>query len=246
MNIKRYKKQLLVKEFGKKEQNILKHSTVVIIGAGGLGSNSANILTRTGLGTIEIVDDDIVDITNLHRTSIFDEDDIGKPKSAILEEKLKKINSSICIKGIKARIEKENIDQIIKNADIILDGADNMKTRFLINDFSIKNNIPWVYAGVDSTVGMVMGIVPKKTPCLRCISQNIPSTPNNSEIGTFSVLPIIAASIQCMEAIKMLLGEKTTGLLIYNIWKQQFETMNLKRNPDCICCGKQTFDFLQR
>ena len=118
MNIKRYKKQLLVKEFGKKEQNILKHSTVVIIGAGGLGSNSANILTRTGLGTIEIVDDDIVDITNLHRRSIFNEDDIGKPKSAILEEKLKKINSSICIKGIKARIEKENIDQIIKNADV--------------------------------------------------------------------------------------------------------------------------------
>ena len=119
-----------------------------------------------------------------------------------------------------------------------------METRFLINDASIKNNIPWVYGGVAGTIGMTMGIIPGKTPCIRCISQNISSSSTSGQ-GTFSILPSIVASIQCMEAIKILLGEKPSGFIIYDIWKQCFEQMIIQRNPACSCCGKHSFEFLE-
>ncbi|RLI63774.1 MAG: adenylyltransferase [Candidatus Asgardarchaeum californiense] len=244
MTVNRYKKQILVEQFGKKGQNKLLNSKVVIIGAGGLGSNSANILTRAGVGSIEIVDDDVVDITNLHRTSIFNEEDVGKSKAMVLEKRLKITNSDVVIHGTKKKVTRKNIWSLIKNADIVLDGSDNMETRFLINDVCIKQKISWVYAGVTSAIGMVMGIVPEKTPCLRCISQSIPSPIMPSNISTFGIIPGVTASIQCMEAIKILLGDDIAGLIIYDIWKQQFEITNLRRNPECICCSKHIFEFL--
>ncbi|MCX6664719.1 MAG: HesA/MoeB/ThiF family protein [Euryarchaeota archaeon] len=244
INKERYKKQLLVPEFSEQKQQKLQQSTVVIIGGGGLGSNSANLLARTGVGTIKIIDDDIIELSNLHRTSLFTEDDIGKTKSMILEEKLSMINSEITIKGINTKADKNNIEELVHKTDIILDGTDNIKTRLLINDASVKNNIPWVYSGVAGTIGMTMGIIPGKTPCIRCISQNISSS-SNSDQGTFSILPSIVASIQCMETIKILLGEKPSGLIIYDIWKQCFEQMNIQKNPACSCCGKHSFEFLE-
>jgi len=161
-----------------------------------------------------------------------------------LVEKLKTINTSIHIEGIQAHVTRENIDQIVKNADIILDGSDNMDTRFLLNDYAVKNKIPWVYAGVAETVGMVMGIIPNETPCLRCMAQTIPTTAPPADFGTFSLIPVIAASMQCMEAIKILLGEKPAGFMLYDIWKQQFETLKVQKNPGCRCCEKHSFDFL--
>ena len=171
MNAERYRRQIIVKEFGKQGQDMLSEKHVVVIGCGGLGSNSSDILVRMGIGSIDVVDDDPLELTNIHRTSIFTEEDIGKPKPLILEEKLQQINSEITVSGIQKRVTKENIELIVKNADVILDGTDDMKTRFLINEVAIKNNIPWIYAGVYSTVGMTMGILPKKTPCLKCISK---------------------------------------------------------------------------
>ncbi len=244
MNKERYKKQLLVKEFNEKGQRTLAQSKIIIIGAGGLGSNSANLLARTGVGTIEIIDEDLVELSNLHRTTIFTEEDIGKPKSIVLEEKLIRVNSEITITGIQKKATKNNIEKLVDNADLIIDGTDNMETRFLINDASIKNNIPWVYGGVAGTIGMTMGIIPGKTPCIRCISQNISSSSTSGQ-GTFSILPSIVASIQCMEAIKILLSEKPSGLIIYDIWKQCFEQMIIQRNPACSCCGKHSFEFLE-
>ena len=242
MNYERYKRQIIVKEFGKHGQDILTNKHVVIIGGGGLGSNSSDILVRIGIGSIDIVDNDSVELINLHRTSIYNEEDIGKPKSQILEEKLRLINSEVTVKGIKKRVTKENIESIVKNADIILDGTDNMETRFLINDVSVKNDIPWIYTGVHSTVGMIMGIIPKQTPCLKCISQSIPE--KIGEIPVFGNLPLTIASIQCTEAIKLLLGKQPSGLIIYDIWKQHFEQMNIKRNPECKCCSKEIFECL--
>ena len=242
MDLKRYQRQVLVKELGKQGQEILSKKHIVIIGGGGLGSNSSEILVRLGVGCIDIVDDDLVELSNLHRTSLFNEEDVGLLKCQVLEEKLKKINSEITIKAVKKHVTKENILSIVKNADIILDGTDNMQTRFLINDISIKNNIPWIYAGVYSAVGMVMGIIPKKTPCLKCISQSIPE--KTEEIPVLGNLPLTTASIQCIEAIKLLLGKQLSGLIIYDIWKQQFEKITIKRNPKCSCCNSEIFKFL--
>ena len=242
MNNERYRRQIIIPEFGKHGQELISKKHVVIIGGGGLGSNISEILARLGVGRIDIVDDDSVELTNLHRTSIFNEEDVGRFKCQILEEKLQKINSEITIQGIQQRVTKENILSFVKNVDIILDGTDNMQTRFLINDISIKNNIPWIYAGVYSTIGMIMGIRPKKTPCLKCISQNIPE--KTGEIPVLGNLTSITASIQCTEAIKLLLGEQLSGLIIYDIWKQQFEQITIKRNPKCSCCNSEIFEFL--
>ena len=242
MDLERYRRQILVKEFGKHGQEILSKKHVVIIGGGGLGSNSSEILARLGVGRIDVVDDDHVELSNLHRTSIFNEEDVGRLKYQILEEKLQKINSKIKVQGIKQRVTKENIQSIVKNADIILDGTDNMQTRFLINDVSIKNNIPWIYAGLYSTVGMVMGILPKQSPCLKCISQSIPE--KTGVIPVLGNLPLTTASIECTEAIKLLLGKPLSGLIIYDIWKQQFEKITIKRNPKCSCCGREIFEYI--
>jgi len=242
MNSERYRRQIIIPEFGKHGQELISKKHVVIIGGGGLGSNISEILVRLGVGYIDVVDDDTVELTNLHRTSIFNEEDIGSFKCQVLEEKLQKINSEVKSSGIQKRVTKENIESIVKNADIILDGTDNMQARFMINDVSIKKHIPWVYAGVYSTVGMVMGILPKQSPCLKCISQSIPE--KTGEIPVLGNLPLTTASIECTEAIKLLLGKPLSGLIIYDIWKQQFEQINIKRNPGCSCCGNEIFEFL--
>ncbi len=243
MNLKRYKRQILVEELGEKGQQILSKKHAVVIGGGGLGSNSSNILVRIGIGSIDIIDDDPLDITNLHRMSILNEEDVGQPKSKVLAEKLKDINSEVSVRGIRKRVNKENIESVVKHADVILDGTDNLGTRFLINEFAVKKKFPWIYAGVNSTVGMIMGIVPKKTPCLKCISQSIVNR-EQIEIPVLGNLPAIIASIQCSEAIRVLLGKLPSGLIMYDIWNQRFEQLNIKRNQNCKCCSKEIFELL--
>jgi len=243
MNFDRFRRQIIVNEIGENGQQLLSKKKVVIIGGGGLGSNSANILVRLGIGRIDIIDDDILDITNLHRMSIYNEEDIGKIKSQILAEKLQKINSEVKVRGIDKKVTKKNIESITNNSNIILDGTDNLETRFLINELSIKKKIPWVYAGVHGTIGMIMAIEPKISPCFRCISQNN-IREKSFEIPVLGNLPVIISSIQITEALKLLLDKNPSGLIIYDIWNQNFERINIKRNQQCICCGKEVFELL--
>jgi adenylyltransferase/sulfurtransferase len=142
------------------------------------------------------------------------------------------------VNGINKKVTVENIESIIKNVDVLIDGTDNIPIRFLINRFTVQHNIPWVYAGVHDTVGMVMGILPKKTPCFQCIAQNIPEE-NTQELPVLGSLPATIAAIQCNEAIKILLGEETKGLIIYDVWNQCYDIMGIKRNPHCMICGKK-------
>jgi len=236
MSTDRYRRQTLVKEIGQKGQELLATKHVIIIGGGGLGSHSADLLVRVGIGSIDIIDDDIVDITNLHRSSIFSEYDIGKSKALILEERLQSVNTQVQVKGINRKVTGENIWSIVQDADVIIDGTDSVPIRLLINDISIQHNIPWVYAGVYETVGMVMGILPKKTSCFRCIVQDLPKS-GAQEIPVLGSLPATIAGIQCNETIKLLLGGHPTGLLIYDVWNQCFDVVNIKRNPYCPACG---------
>jgi molybdopterin/thiamine biosynthesis adenylyltransferase len=238
MSRDRYRRQILVKELGQKGQELLATKHTVIIGGGGLGSHSANLLVRMGIGSIDIIDDDIVDITNLHRTSVFSEHDVGKSKALILQEKLQSVNTKVRVKGINQKVTSENIWSLVKHADAIIDGTDSIPLRLLINDVSIQNNIPWVYAGVYETVGMVMGILPKKTPCFQCIAQDIPES-RAQETPVLGSLPATIAAIQCNETIKLLLGRQPAGLLIYDVWNQCFDNMNIKRNPCCPICRKK-------
>jgi len=241
MSIDRYRRQTLVNEFGEKGQELLARKHAIIIGGGGLGSHSANLLTRIGIGSIDIIDDDIVDITNLHRTSVFSEHDIGKSKALILQEKLRDVNTKVRINGINQKVTLENIWSLVRHADVIIDGTDSISLRLLINDVSIRHNLPWVYSGVNETVGMVMGILPKNTSCFQCIINDIPK-PGIQEIPVFGSLPATIAAIQCNEAIKLLLGKQPAGLLIYDVWNQCFDIMDIKRNPYCPACGIKKID----
>ncbi len=241
-SMKRYQRQTMVPELDLEGQQILKKSSVLLIGAGGLGSNSANILTRMGVGTLTIVDDDSVNLSNLHRTTIFTEEDIGKQKSIVLAQYLKKTNSQTNIITHQKQVTPENIHDLIKNIDLILDGTDTMSTRYLINEAAIQQNIPWVYAGLHATNAMIMGIIPQKTPCLNCISQTKPE--KNDPIPVLGNLPVITAAIQCTEAIKILLGKQPAGLILYDIWSQKFETLLIQKNPTCTCCVQHSYHFL--
>lgn len=234
----RYRRQILVKGFGQKSQKLLSSKHAILIGGGGLGSNSANLLIRMGIGSIDIIDYDTIDKTNLHRTSVFSEQDIGKSKALILQERLQSVNTDVQVKGINKKVTSTNIKSLVQHANVIIDGTDNIPLRLLINETAIKHKIPWVYAGVYETIGMVMAILPKKTACFQCITPNIPDS-KTQEIPVLGSLPATIAAIQCNETIKVLLGKQPAGLLIYDVWNQCFDILDVKRNPCCPICGKK-------
>jgi adenylyltransferase/sulfurtransferase len=143
----RYSRQILLKNIRKKGQEKLKNSSAAVIGCGALGTTIANNLVRAGIGYIRVVDRDIVELNNLQRQNLFDEDDVGASKAGVIVKKLRKINSEIKIEPIADDVYYKNVENIIKNMDVILDGTDNMLVRFLINDACVKNDIPWIYGG---------------------------------------------------------------------------------------------------
>lgn len=239
MSIDRYQRQRLVLEFGDVSQDILRKKQVVIIGGGGLGSHSAELMVRMGVGSVSVIDDDLVHLTNLHRTGVFTENDVDQPKAVVLQERLKLINSDVTIQGIVKKVTQDNISDLVKHADIILDGTDTLETRFLINETALKQNIPWVYAGVYGTIGMILGIIPGKTACFACMTQSIAEKTNiNPVLGN---LPVVIASMQCSETFKIMLGKPLGGLIVYDLWLQRFEQIPLKKNTHCSCCGKNIF-----
>lgn len=246
----RYSRQILLRDIQHDGQEKLAKSHVVIIACGALGTTIANNLARSGIGHIKIVDRDIVELNNLQRQNLFDEEDIGFPKASTAAKKLRKINSEIKIEPVVEDVNNENIERIIKNVDIVLDGTDNMLIRFLINDTCIKNGIPWVYGGAIETYGITMNIIPHKTPCFRCLIQDIPeagSLPTCDTVGVLNSIPSIIASIQSTEALKILLKKDINkNVLTYDVWNHNFNSIKIKRRTDCECCVKHNFEFLNR
>ncbi len=245
----RYSRQILLKYIREKGQKILNQSKVVIIGCGALGTTLANNLVRNGIGYIKVVDRDIVELNNLQRQNLFNEEDIGFPKASTIAKKLNKINSDIKIEYIVDDVNYKNIEKIIKNMDMVLDGTDNMLIRFLINDACEKHCIPWVYGGAIETYGMTMNIIPGKTPCFRCIIQNLPETgvlPTCDTVGVINSIPTIIASIQSTEAMKILLRKDyNKDLIIYDVWNHNFQKIKVKKKKNCKCCSKHNYEFLK-
>jgi len=244
----RYSRQILLKNIQEDGQKKLAKSNVVVIGCGALGTTIANNLVRSGIGHVKIVDRDIVELNNLQRQNLFDEDDIGLPKASTAAEKLEKINSDIKIDYVVDDVNHRNIERIIKNMDMVLDGTDNMLIRFLINDACVKHGIPWVYGGAIETYGMTMNIIPDKTPCFRCVVHDLPEAgllPTCDTVGVLNSIPCIIASIQNTEAIKILLDKNINkNLLTYDVWNHDFHSIEVKRKKDCVCCVKHNFEFL--
>jgi len=249
--IDRYSRQTLFEGVGVEGQRKLGNSRVVIIGCGALGTIIATTLVRAGVGRVRIIDRDFIEYDNLQRQILFDEDDIRNqlPKAIAAERHLKKVNSSVEIEGIVADVNYTNIERFIDGADLILDGLDNLETRFLINDACLKHNIPWVYGAAISSSGMTMTIIPHVTSCFRCVavSQNIGSTILTCDTaGVISPAPFIIGSFQSAEAMKILVGAKETNrdLITIDAWEGTFDRLKIAPREDCPACqGK--YEFLE-
>ncbi len=245
----RYSRQTMFPAIGDKGQEKLSNSHAVIIGCGALGTNIATFLVRAGIGEVKIIDRDFIEYHNLQRQVLFNEEDIkrGLPKAIAAERHLKKVNSSVKIKGIVDDVNHTNIEKLCTGYDVILDGLDNIKTRFLINDVALKHSIPWIYGGAIASYGMTMTIIPGVTPCLRCIHPVIPnpaSLPTCETAGIVNTAPAVIGALQATEAIKLIVGEQPNRELIsIDIWNGTFDRLKIKPQKDCPACNGR-YDFL--
>ena len=245
----RYSRQILFSPIGKDGQNKLAASNAVIIGCGALGTVIATVLVRAGVGKVRIIDRDFIEYHNLQRQVLFNEGDIKNklPKAVAAERHLREVNSTIEIEGIVADVNHTNIEKLVRGADIILDGLDNLETRFLINDAALKLKIPWVYGGAISSYGMTMNVIPDKTPCLRCVWGNTAGHGLSLTCDTAGVIapaPFVTASLQSAEAMKILVGDEHINqeLISIDVWTAELKRFKISRRPDCPACnGKYEF-----
>lgn len=248
----RYNRQMLFEELGEEGQRKLLDSAVVVAGCGGLGTCIANTLVRAGIGNIKIIDRDKVELDNLHRQILYDEEDVkqGQPKTIIAARKLEKVNSQVNIEPVVADMTSGNIEDLIRGADLVLDATDNFEARMLINDACIKHGINWIYTGVLAAYGTSFTIIPGETPCLRCFISELPPAEDIPRCDTVGVLPTavnILANIEVMEAIKLLTGKKEAllGKLInVDVWGGTWNLFEIEKQDNCPCCGLKRFDFL--
>ncbi len=244
MNQERYSRQTLLKEIGEGGQTKISAAKAVIVGCGALGTYTASLLTRAGVGRILIADRDNVELSNLQRQILFSEQDVGEPKASTAERLLKQVNSEIEITSTMTDIGVDNVEDLVDGATVVVDATDNMQTRFVVNDACVKLGIPWVYGGAVGTSGMVFSIVPTG-PCLRCVFPTLPPAgqlPTCNTVGIVNSLPSVVASLEVTEALKVMLGEKTTPeLMIIDVWHGDLQKIRVKRNPDCESCGKRHY-----
>ncbi len=251
----RYARQFRYPPLGEEGQRRLLVSRALVVGCGALGSVIANTLVRAGVGHIRIVDRDFLELSNLQRQTLFDEDDLRSdlPKSVAAANKLRRINSTIEIEAVVSDVDSTNIEMLCAGVDCILDGTDNFETRFLINDVSHKLGIPWVYGGCLGAEGQTMTIVPGETACLRCLMPEPPDAGAAPTCDTAGILgPIIGliASIESMEGLKILSGNRAAvsrTLGVFELWENRVRQVGLdglRESGDCPACTGREFPWL--
>jgi molybdopterin/thiamine biosynthesis adenylyltransferase/rhodanese-related sulfurtransferase len=240
----RYARHIMLPEIGEKGQEKLLKSRVLLLGAGGLGSPAALYLAAAGVGTLGLIDADVVDASNLQRQILHGTSTVGVSKVESGKQRIKDLNPDVNVIAFDERLTSENIDRVLDHGwDVIVDGLDNFPTRYLINDASIWKNIPVVHGSIFRFDGQVTTFVPKKGPCYRCLYPEPPPAhlaPSCSEAGVLGVLPGIIGVIQATEAVKLLLGagEPLNGrLLMYESLRMRFSQVKLRRDPECPVCG---------
>jgi molybdopterin-synthase adenylyltransferase len=233
----RYARQTVYPYIGKIGQKKLATSKVVVIGVGGIGTQTSNLLTRVGIGNLTLIDKDKLELNNLQRQSLFQESDINKYKVLQAKKHLKKINSKVKITTHKVKITEKNISKLIPtNTTLILDCTDNMEARKIINNYAISNNIPWIYtAAIRSTIHL-LNIIPKKTPCLECLFSKPTTAEKCVTAGILNTTTSLAATLQVSEAIKIILNKNySKDLLVIDLEKNKFDKIKVKRN--CSICS---------
>jgi adenylyltransferase/sulfurtransferase len=250
----RYSRQIRFAPISEAGQTRIQDSHVAIIGLGALGTVAADLLVRAGVGRLRIVDRDFVEISNLQRQSLFDEEDVrdNLPKAIAAASKLKKINSTISLDAIVEDVNPSNVEDLIVEADLVLDGLDNFETRFVLNDVCAKLGKPWIYTGAVGSYGLVMPVLPGRTPCLRCLMGSLPApgtSPTCETAGVIAPITHTIASIQVVEALKFLtnnLNPDEVRLISYEIWAHHFQRIDLGREvmTRCPVCSERNYEYL--
>lgn len=236
----RYSRQVIFEKIGSEGQKKLNKSKVTIIGMGAIGTRTAELLARAGIGNIVIIDRDIVELSNLQRQTLYTEEDINKSKAFAALGHLKKINSQIKVKAIFKDINYKNIESNVKG-DLIIDCTDNMESRFLINEYSMENKVPWIFSSVIGSTGMLFNIVPSKTACFNCIFKEPEEMLGTCDTeGIINTTSNLISSLQVTEAFKILTKQPITKELIYyDVWKNKMEKTKVKKLPTCPVCNKK-------
>src|SRR3989344_5715661 len=235
--IMRYSRQELYKNIGKQGQVQLRKSHVVIVGIGALGSVVAELLCRAGVGKLTLIDRDYVEEHNLQRQSLYTEADIGQPKAVAALEHLKKINSGIQMVSHVTDIYHENISLL--HGDVVVDGTDNMETRFLINEYCVKHKLPWVYGSAIRDEGYVKSFTPGQA-CFRCLFGPVSGLETCDTSGVINSITHMIASLQVSFVLQLLLKQKVSSDLFHmNVWTPSFEQLSVRKNTTCpVCKGK--------
>ena len=271
-DLARYHRQMLLPGFGPAGQARLRGSTVLVLGCGALGCLVADLLARAGVGHLVIVDRDVVELTNLQRQLLFDEQDAaeGLPKAVAAERRLAKVNSAVRVTPVVDDLDRGNIERYATGVDVLVDGLDNFETRYLANDFAVKRGIPFIYGGAVGSTGAAFTILPhtangaaawetqdgidRATPCLRCLFEEPPpagSTPTCDTIGVLASAVTTIASFEAAETLKVLTGSfdrVATTLLNVDLWHNtvaQLKVADACARGDCPCCRQRRFEFLE-
>lgn len=248
----RYSRQVLFPGIGTEGQRKLTASSIAIVGCGATGSALASLLTRSGVGTIRIIDRDYVESSNLQRQSLFTEADAAEsiPKAIAAARNIAAFNSAIVIEPRVADLVPANIAELLQDVDLILDGTDNFETRYLLNDFAVKTSLPWIYTAAVGSYAVTLNVIPGKTACLGCIFSNAPqgALETCETAGILNPAVNLAASIAAIEAIKMLVGAEDRlrkTLLSFDLWTNQRSEIAADRPlPGCRTCGAREFPHL--
>jgi molybdopterin/thiamine biosynthesis adenylyltransferase len=241
--ITRYSRHILLPEVGGKGQKKLSQAKIFVVGAGGLGSPVALYLAAAGIGTIGLIDSDVVDLSNLQRQILHHTPDVGRPKVLSAKEKIYALNPEVTVETYEDRFTASNALDLIKPYDIVIDGVDNFPAKFLINDACYFADKPLVHGGILRFDGRVFSIIPKKSACYRCIFKEPPPAglvPSCQEAGIIGVVAGVIGTIQATEAIKLILGigqPLTDRILDFDAQKTSFREIKTKRNPKCPLCG---------
>lgn len=252
----RYSRQILFSGIGEAGQENLLASKAVLVGCGALGTVTANLLVRAGLGELRIIDRDFVERSNLQRQTLFEEADAREalPKAVAAERRLRAINSGVRVEGVLADLTPKNARELLSGFPLILDGTDNFETRLLLNDAAISLGVPWIYAAAVASYGVTLTIFPGETACLACLleaqeeSAAIGAEATCDTAGILNAAAGVIASIEAAEAIKILAGKKEAlhgRLVSCDVWTGAFRSIRVARNADCRACGRREFAYLE-
>ncbi len=250
----RYSRQVLFEGIGAEGQARLMESKVALVGCGALGTVQAALLARAGVGTLRIIDRDFVEESNLQRQILFDEEDARAilPKAVAAETKLRATNSLVRVEGIVEDLNASTIGRLLDGFDLLLDATDNFDARFLLNDYAVKTGRPWIYGACVGSYGLTFPILPGETACLRCVFESAPPpglSPTCDTAGVLGPIVGIIASLQAAEALKILSGRRervTRKMSVVDVWEGRQDLVDLPpRRPDCPCCGRREFSYLE-